>query len=143
MSSGVRRPLILSNSRPNFPSTGAVHTCDGVPTMAPRIWKYEHFATEYWQFIDPTPFTPAVRTVTRCVGDEDSTCLHLTPQSPRALTPRTPFNSGSLRPLTRSTSFAARHVPCPSSFRRRMKAVRLREDFDGMCQESTLCFRAV
>ncbi|KAJ7435993.1 hypothetical protein B0H11DRAFT_667181 [Mycena galericulata] len=24
-----------------------VHTFDGVPTMVPRIWKYEHFATEY------------------------------------------------------------------------------------------------
>ncbi|KAJ7466587.1 alpha/beta-hydrolase [Mycena galericulata] len=46
----------------------------GVPTMVPRIWKYEHFATEYWQFENPTPLTPRENTVKQCVGGEDPTC---------------------------------------------------------------------
>ncbi|KAJ7466586.1 lipase [Mycena galericulata] len=88
--------LILSSCS-NLPSTVAVHTfgksrsspppaflsltafslvltLDGVPTMVPRIWKYEHFATEYWQFRDPTPLTPRESTVRQCVGGEDPTC---------------------------------------------------------------------
>ncbi|KAJ7432243.1 class 3-domain-containing protein, partial [Mycena galericulata] len=42
----------------------------GVPTMVPRVWKYGHLC-EYWQFENPTPFTPAAHTVKHCVGGED------------------------------------------------------------------------
>ncbi|KAJ7450088.1 lipase [Mycena galericulata] len=47
---------------------------NGVPTMVPRIWRYEHFATEYWQFQDPKGSTPRESTVRQCVGGEDPTC---------------------------------------------------------------------
>ncbi|KAJ7762883.1 Alpha/Beta hydrolase protein [Mycena olivaceomarginata] len=56
----------------------AVHTLDGVPTMVPRIFGYEHFATEYWQFRDPLPGPFALvaphETVTKCEGNEDKKC---------------------------------------------------------------------
>ncbi|KAJ7664496.1 Alpha/Beta hydrolase protein [Mycena polygramma] len=51
-----------------------VHTRDGVPTMVPRVFKYRHFATEYWQFKDPLSGTPREDTVKRCIGGEDPTC---------------------------------------------------------------------
>ncbi|KAJ7616927.1 alpha/beta-hydrolase [Mycena polygramma] len=51
----------------------AVHTSDGVPTIIPRLIRYAHFATEYWQFIDPI-FRPPPETVRKCVGGEDKTC---------------------------------------------------------------------
>ncbi|KAJ7203256.1 alpha/beta-hydrolase [Mycena pura] len=61
----------------------AVHTLDGVPTMVPRLWGYEHFATEYWQFRDPLPFTPTppCTTVTKCVGGEDPACSDSIPST--------------------------------------------------------------
>ncbi|KAF8142928.1 Alpha/Beta hydrolase protein [Mycena galopus ATCC 62051] len=47
----------------------AVHTFDGVPTMVPRFFGYEHFATEYWQFSDPIPLIMAPeKTVKQCEG---------------------------------------------------------------------------
>jgi len=51
-----------------------VHTSDGVPTIIPRELGYEHHATEYWQFEDPTGSTSPPTTVTQCVGEEDPTC---------------------------------------------------------------------
>ncbi|KAF7314626.1 Lipase-3 domain-containing protein [Mycena kentingensis (nom. inval.)] len=52
-----------------------VHTLDGVPTMVPRVWSYEHFATEYWQYKEPIPFiTKPHETIKRCVGREDPEC---------------------------------------------------------------------
>ncbi|KAJ7623871.1 alpha/beta-hydrolase [Mycena polygramma] len=47
---------------------------DGVPTMVPRIFGYEHHATEYWQFKDPGLFTSPPTTVKQCVGEEDPSC---------------------------------------------------------------------
>ncbi|KAJ7069518.1 Alpha/Beta hydrolase protein, partial [Mycena amicta] len=53
----------------------AVHTfVDGVPTMLPRFLGYEHFATEYWQFIDPILSIQPRDSVKRCVGEEDPAC---------------------------------------------------------------------
>ncbi|KAJ6571311.1 Alpha/Beta hydrolase protein [Mycena capillaripes] len=55
-----------------FPAWTTDH---GVPTMVPRFFGYEHFATEYWQFKDPIPLiAPAHATVKKCVGNEDPTC---------------------------------------------------------------------
>ncbi|KAJ7132659.1 Alpha/Beta hydrolase protein [Mycena filopes] len=56
-----------------------VHTNDGVP-MVPRLGnplsgRYRHFATEYWQFQDPSmdDATPHA-TVRKCTGGEDTEC---------------------------------------------------------------------
>ncbi|KAJ7214486.1 alpha/beta-hydrolase [Mycena pura] len=59
----------------------AVHTFDGVPTMVPLVWGYEHFATEYWQFRDPPPFTSPHATVIRCDGGEDPSCSDSIPST--------------------------------------------------------------
>ncbi|KAJ7077763.1 hypothetical protein C8R44DRAFT_755041 [Mycena epipterygia] len=47
---------------------------DGVPTMVPRIFGYEHHVTEFWQFEDPGLFKSPPATVRRCLGREDPTC---------------------------------------------------------------------
>ncbi|KAF7298746.1 Lipase-3 domain-containing protein [Mycena indigotica] len=52
----------------------AVHTFDGVPTIIPQALGYQHFATEYWQYLDPIPPTQPSDSVTRCVGREDPAC---------------------------------------------------------------------
>lgn len=48
----------------------AVHTFDGVVTLPPRLLGYEHYATEYWNFIDP----PSPHTTRQCQGREDILC---------------------------------------------------------------------
>ncbi|KAJ7141991.1 Alpha/Beta hydrolase protein [Mycena filopes] len=56
-----------------------VHTNDGVP-MVPRLGnlragRYRHFATEYWQFQEPTiDDTTPHATVRKCTGGEDTEC---------------------------------------------------------------------
>ncbi|KAJ7673607.1 Alpha/Beta hydrolase protein [Mycena rosella] len=48
---------------------------DGVPSIIARLLGYEHHGTQYWQFVDPTPFnTLGPTTVKKCVGGEDPTC---------------------------------------------------------------------
>ncbi|KAJ7879384.1 Alpha/Beta hydrolase protein [Mycena leptocephala] len=54
---------------------------DGVPTMVPTFWGYEHFATEYWQFRDPGLFTDGYETVKKCVGNEDPGCSDSIPST--------------------------------------------------------------
>ncbi|KAJ7780080.1 alpha/beta-hydrolase [Mycena maculata] len=46
----------------------------GVPTMVPRLFGYQHFATEYWQFRNPRPFMARETTVRKCEGPEDPSC---------------------------------------------------------------------
>ncbi|KAJ7104780.1 hypothetical protein C8R44DRAFT_746458 [Mycena epipterygia] len=46
---------------------------DGVPTISPAHFRYEHHATEFWQFEDPGLFKSPRVTVRRCLGREDPT----------------------------------------------------------------------
>jgi len=48
----------------------AVHTYDGVPTILFKSLGYRHFATEYWNFVDPA--RPS--SVKKCSGGDDPTC---------------------------------------------------------------------
>ncbi|KXN90842.1 hypothetical protein AN958_03496 [Leucoagaricus sp. SymC.cos] len=43
---------------------------DGVVTLPRKIFGYEHFATEYWNFLDP----PSSLTTHQCRGREDPLC---------------------------------------------------------------------
>ncbi|KAJ7878061.1 Alpha/Beta hydrolase protein [Mycena leptocephala] len=49
---------------------------NGVPTMVPRILGYRHFATEYWQYMNPILSSLAHHTVRKCdhMNGEDITC---------------------------------------------------------------------
>ncbi|KAL5536172.1 hypothetical protein ACEPAF_4277 [Sanghuangporus sanghuang] len=55
----------------------AVHTTDGVPTSIPTSIGYQHHATKYWQFQDPS----AADTVIQCTGREDPNCSAANPPS--------------------------------------------------------------
>ncbi|KAH8111929.1 alpha/beta-hydrolase [Phellopilus nigrolimitatus] len=55
-----------------------VETYDGVPTIPPISWGYEHHATQYWVFQDPNT-DPA--NVKQCAGREDPTCSDSIPSS--------------------------------------------------------------
>ncbi|KLO08038.1 alpha/beta-hydrolase [Schizopora paradoxa] len=48
----------------------AVHTTDIVPLVPPQILGYQHHATQYWNFADPSVTT----NVKECSGGEDPTC---------------------------------------------------------------------
>ncbi|KAH8111918.1 alpha/beta-hydrolase [Phellopilus nigrolimitatus] len=55
-----------------------VETYDGVPTIPPISFGYEHHATQYWVFQDRNTDPGNVK---RCAGREDPTCSDLIPSS--------------------------------------------------------------
>ncbi|KAJ2930259.1 hypothetical protein H1R20_g6800, partial [Candolleomyces eurysporus] len=54
-----------------------VHTYDGVPTVLFKALGYRHFATEYWQFKDPSK--PA--NFRKCSGGDDPSCSDSIPST--------------------------------------------------------------
>ncbi|KAJ7891789.1 Alpha/Beta hydrolase protein [Mycena leptocephala] len=61
----------------------AVHKKDGVPTMVPPVLGYRHFATEYWQYMNPIIPSLAHQTVKKCshMSGEDFTCSMILPST--------------------------------------------------------------
>lgn len=55
----------------------AVHIWDGVVTLPPQVLGYQHYATEYWSYIDP----PSSSTTRRCQGREDILCSSSIPST--------------------------------------------------------------
>ncbi|KAJ7925112.1 Alpha/Beta hydrolase protein [Mycena leptocephala] len=55
----------------------------GVPTMVPPILGYRHFATEYWQYMNPIIPSLAHQTVKKCshMSGEDITCSMILPST--------------------------------------------------------------
>lgn len=55
----------------------AVHTWDGVVTLPPNFLGYQHYASEYWNYVDP----PSRLTIRRCQGREDTLCSSSIPST--------------------------------------------------------------
>ncbi|KAJ7816841.1 alpha/beta-hydrolase, partial [Mycena olivaceomarginata] len=49
----------------------AVHTTDGVPTIIPQTFGYQHHGVEFWNFLDPSA---AITTKQCATSGEDITC---------------------------------------------------------------------